>query len=88
MLIFEKPQTYLCTFEITVKNKVQCFTVESIRSALEAQFINLVNQAAIKTVPVKVKMSRKVPVYDAFNKKWIERENSIVFTNKAWNERN
>lgn len=38
--------------------------------------------------PVKVKMSRNVFIYDPFKNQMIERENSIVFTNKAWNERN
>lgn len=58
------------------------------RIFLEQEFTRLVNLAANSKSPVKIKMSRKVPIYDPFDNTMIERENSIVFTNQAWNERN
>ena len=88
MDIFIKPEPYLVMFEVTVKDKVQQQIVEASRIVLEQEFTRLVNEAANSLLPAKVKMSRKVPIYDPFDKQIIERENSLVFTNKAWNERN
>ena len=88
MLIFEKPETFVCTFRVTMGNKVQSFTMEAVRTALEEQFKLFVGDAAVSKIPVKVEMLRTVPIYDEFDKCWIERENSIVFTNRAWNDWN
>ena len=85
MIIFEKPETFVCTFRVTMSNKVQSFTLDGVRMVLEEQFKLLVNDAARSNMPVKVEMLRKVPIYDEFDKCWIERENSLVFTNRAWN---
>lgn len=88
MFTFEKPETFTCTFRVTMPNKVQSFTLDGVRMVLEEQFKLLVNDAARSNVPVKIEMLRKVPIYDAFDNCWIERENSLVFTNKAWNDWN
>lgn len=88
MIVFEKPETFVCTFRVTMANKVQSFTLDAVRMVLEEQFKLLVNDAARSGVPVKVEMLRKVPIYDEFDKCWIERENSLVFTNRAWNDWN
>ena len=88
MGIFIKAEPYLVTFEVTVKDNIQRQIMEAPRIVLEQEFMRLVEQAANSPLPVKVKMARKVPIYDPFDKQIIERENSLVFTNKAWNERN
>lgn len=88
MVRFAKAEPYVVMFEVTVRDKVQRQMMEAPRIVLEQEFTRLVEQAANSPAPVKVKMSRKVPIYDPFNKRMIERENSLVFTNKAWNERN
>lgn len=35
-------------------------------------------------MPIMIKMSRNAPIYDEREGKWIDRENSIIFTNNAW----
>lgn len=88
MFRFERASPYSVMFEVTVGDKLDSFIREAPRIMLEHEFISLVEQAARYTKPVKVRMSRKVPIYDPFDKTTIERVNSIEFTNKAWNERN
>jgi hypothetical protein len=88
MVTFEKSEAYAVTFEITVNKKVSYQYIEAPRIVIEEEFKRLVNQAARSREPIKVKMSRNVFIYDPFENQMIERENSIVFTNKAWNERN
>lgn len=88
MFVFERASPYLVVFELTIKDNVQRWSREAPRRTLETDFEYLVWQAARLSEPVKVRMSRKVPIYDPFDKTTIERVNSIEFTNKAWNERN
>ena len=88
MFRFERASPYLVMFELTIKDRVQRWSREAPRFALEGEFEHLVWQATRLNEPVKVRMSRKVPIYDPFDKTTIERVNSIEFTNKAWNERN
>ena len=88
MFRFDRASPYSVMFEITVDDKLEAYIREAPRIALEHEFMSLVNQAARYPKPVKVRMSRKVPIYDPFDKTTIEREHSIEFTNKAWNERN
>lgn len=88
MFTFVKPQEFLCEFKIAVGDEVRVHTIEAPRIVLEQEFLGLVEQAANHPYPVKVRMSRKVPVYDPFDKTTVERENEIVFKNKAWNDRN
>lgn len=65
----------------------QSFLMQSPRIMIEQKFLSLVQQAAKNPNPVSVKLMRKVPIYDNFDGKWIERENSILFMNLAY-ERN
>lgn len=88
MFRFERASPFSVMFEITVGDKLDAYLREAPRIILEQEFIQLVEQAARYPTPVKVRMSRKVPIYDPFDKTTIERVNSIEFTNKAWNERN
>ena len=88
MFVFERASPYEVMFEVTVDGKLEAYTQEAPRVMLEHEFMSLVQQAARYPKPVKVKMSRKVPIYDPFDKTTIEREHSVEFTNQAWNERN
>lgn len=88
MFRFERASPYSVMFEIVVGDKLDAYLREAPRIILEQEFIQLVEQATRYRKPVKVKMSRKVPIYDPFDKTTIERVNSIEFTNKAWNGRN
>ena len=58
--------------------------MQAPRAALEQQFLNLVQQAAQSNKPVKIKISRRIPIYDNFEKKWIERESSLVIANNIY----
>lgn len=88
MFVFERTSPFSVMFEVMVDDKLEAYIREAPRIMLEHEFMSLVEQAARYTKPVKVRMSRKVPIYDPFDKTTIERVNSIEFTNKAWNERN
>ena len=82
--IREQMEVFECTFDIEVEDRIQHQTVQAPRVALEQQFLGLVQQAAKSNKPTKVKMSRQVPIYDNFDKKWIMRENSMAFANNAY----
>lgn len=81
----EKMEVFVCLFEVKVEDQVQKRTLEAPRIMLEQEFMSLVNEAANSNLPISIKMSRKVPIFDQFDQRWIERENSIVFTNEAYN---
>ena len=82
--IREQMEVFECTFDIEVENRIQHKIVQAPRAAIEQHFLGLAQQAAQSDKPIKVKMSRKVPIYDNFDKKWIERENSVAFANNAY----
>lgn len=82
--IREQMEVFECTFDMEVENKPQCQTVQAPRAVIEQQLLNLVQQVAMSDKQVKVKISIKVPVYDNFDKKWIERENSVIFANNFY----
>lgn len=82
--IREQMEVFECTFDIEVEDRNQRQTVQAPRAALVQQFLSLAQQAAQSDKPIKVKMSRKVHIYDNFDKKWIERENSVAFANNAY----
>ena len=82
--IREQMEIFECTFDIEIENRIQRDVMRAPRAALEQQFISLVEQAAQSDKPIKVKMSRKVPIYDNFDDIWIERENSVAFANNAY----
>ena len=77
-------EIFECTFDIEIENKTQHNVIQAPRAALEQQFINLVEQASQSNKPIKIKMSRKIPVYDNFEDVWIKRENSVAFANNAY----
>lgn len=83
----DKYQSFVCTMEFTVNNKITRKRVEAPLILLEKQFEGMVEQAAKSTVLVEVKMSRKEPIWDNFSGQMIEREVSVEFTNTAWDMR-
>ena len=82
--IREQMEVFECTFDIEVEDRIQHQTVQAPRVALEKQFLGLAKQAAKSNKPMRVKMSRQIPIYDNFDKKWIVRENSVAFANNAY----
>lgn len=82
--IREQMEVFECTFDIEVEDRIQRQTVQAPRVALEQQFLGLAQQAAKSNKPMRVKMSRQIPIYDNFDKKWIVRENSVAFENNAY----
>ena len=82
--LHEKMEIFVCTFEIIVGENTQWRTLEAPRIMLEREFISLVNEAANNPNPIKVKMSRKVPIWNPFDNQWIEQENSITFMNNVY----
>lgn len=82
--IREQMEVFECTFDIEVEDRIQRQTVQAPRVALEQQFLGLAQQAAKSNKPMRVKMSRQIPIYDNFDKKWIVRENSVAFANNAY----
>lgn len=79
-------EVFDCTFDIEVNGDMQRSSMQAPRMIIEKQFIQFVQQASQTNSPVKIKMSRMVPVYDDMRDEWIERENSIVFTNNAYKD--
>ncbi len=82
--IREQMEVFECTFDVEVDGVTNRSRIQAPRVALEQQFMSLVQQAANSAKPVKVKMSRVVPIYDNFDNKWINRENSVTFANNAY----
>lgn len=84
MTFFRNAETFTCKFEITQDTETQTSTIQAPQIMLMQQFMSLMNQAANSTNPIKIKMSRDVPIYDNFDKTWISRETSIGFSNNAY----
>ena len=82
--IFEQMKNYACTLEADVNGNVQKRTMTAPRMMLEGEFMSLIQQAAQHPDPVKVTMSRIVPVYDELTGEWVQREQSITFKNNAY----
>ena len=87
-MIFEEMELYVCTFEIENGQQKTTQTIKAPRFVLQQQFISYVQEASQSSTPIKIKMSRKVPIYDNFDNKWIEREVSITFENKSYEAKN
>lgn len=82
--IREQMEVFECTFDIEVENRIQHSVMQAPRAALEQQFLSLAQQATQSNKPVKIKMSRRIPIYDNFENRWIERENSLAIANNAY----
>jgi len=80
----EKMEVFICTFEIDANNVVQRQVMQAPRLMIEQEFLALMQSAANSDKPIRVKLSREVPIYDEFEKQWIKREHSIEFANNAY----
>ena len=79
-------EMFSVTFEIEVDNKIQRQNMQAPRVMLEQQFVSLVQQAYKNLMPVRIKMSMDVPIWVQFENKWVTREHSVEFANKAWQD--
>lgn len=77
-------EIFECAFDIEVENKLRHSVMQAPRAALEQQFLNLAQQAARSDKPVKIKMGRRIPIFDDFENRWIERESSLAIANNAY----
>ena len=83
----EQLELYYCMFEIEANNNKQQQSIQAPRIMIEQQFVSLVEQAANSNSPVRIRMSRKVPIYDDMTGESTEQEIDVVFTNIAWNNK-
>ena len=77
-------EMFACVFEIEANGNIRRQRIEAPRMIIEQQFMSLVQQAANNTTPIRVKMSRMESVWNQFDNVWVDVENSIEFTNIAW----
>ena len=82
--INEQFEVFDCLLEIEIDGKVKIQRMNAPRIMIEQQFKSLMQQAANDTSPIKVRISRKAPIWNQFEDKWIEREFDIIFTNNAY----
>ena len=75
---------YDVIFEITEGDNVRKQQMQAPRIIIEQQFLQLMQQAANVQIPVKIKLSRTEQIYDNFDQKFIEQENSITFMNNTY----
>lgn len=82
--INEQFEVFDCLLEVAMNNQVQKQRMQAPRIMIVQNFQSLVEQASNSSAPIMIKMSRNTPIYDEREGKWIDRENSIIFTNNAW----
>lgn len=87
-IFFNEMEMFDCTFEIEVEQKKQTQTINAPRFVIEQQFRAYIQEASRSNEPIRIKLYRKVPIYDNFDNKWIEREVSITFENKSYEAKN
>lgn len=75
---------YAVIFEITEGDNVRKQQMQAPRIIIEQQFLQLMQQAANVQIPVKIKLSRTEQVFDSFDQKFVDRENSITFMNNTY----
>ena len=75
---------YDVIFEITEGDNVRKQQMQAPRIIIEQQFLQLMQQTANVQIPVKIKLSRTEQIYDNFDQKFIEQENSITFMNNTY----
>lgn len=75
---------YSVVLEVEVNGMVQRKSLQAPRLFIEQEFMSLVQQAYQHRGPMKVRMYRKVPIWDQFEQKRIEREDDITIKNKAY----
>lgn len=84
MLSPEMLEVFTCKLEIEYDSTVRTQTIQAPRFMIEREFTSVVLDASRIQYPVRVKLSREVPVYSQFDRKWLERENNIEYRNNAY----
>ncbi len=84
MTMQDQFEIFTCAIDIITTRGTRRQTIEAPRIIIERQFINLIYEAAQAMEPVKVKLSRVIPIYSQFEQKWLDRECSIAFGNQAF----
>lgn len=82
--MFQPFELFDVDFEITEGDNVRNQHLQAPRMLIEQQFLQLMQQAANLQIPVKIKMSRTEQIYDVFDRKFVDRENSVAFMNNAY----
>lgn len=83
--MFNKMNIFRVVFDIEIDGKTQRQIIEAPQFMIEQQFLSYVEQAANATLnPVKIKMSRSVPIWNQIENRWVNQENSVIFTNSAY----
>lgn len=77
-------EIYECTIEIKRVHGSQTSRIQAPRMMIEQEFISLAQAISQTNEPVMIRLSREVPVYDQFYKRWINNENSIELKNKQY----
>ena len=75
---------YECVIEIENNGNIQRHVIQAPRIMIEQEFMSLIQQAVNSPSPISIKVMRNVPIYDNFDNKWVEREYSVKFMNRAY----
>lgn len=70
--------------EITVGDRVSHRRMEAPRVMIEQQFLGLMQDAANHPEPVRIHMTRRVPLFNPLEQKWEDHEHSITYANNAY----
>lgn len=84
MKIHDRFEIFTCALEITTPRGTQRQIIEAPRIMIEQEFLDIVYQAAQSMEPIKVKLSREIPIYNQFEENYINRECSISFGNQEF----
>lgn len=77
-------QPYQCTIELEQSGKTQRQVITAPRIVITQQIMEIGKTICNAPVPCRCKVSRIVPIYDKFENKWVDREFSIEFKNRAY----
>ena len=77
-------EVFDCILEIENGNRKQRSQMQAPRIMIQQEFMSLIQQAANVITPVRITMSRKVPIWSQIDNKWINQEHNIIFANNAW----
>lgn len=80
----DKLQIFSCTFDIYVGDNYKRQTIKAPRFILEQDFLGYVEEAANTAIPIKIKMSRINTVWNHFEQRYMNQEQSIIFANNAY----
>ena len=82
--MFDDIYGYDVIFEITEGNNIRKQQMQAPQRIIEQQFLQFMQQAANIQIPIKIKLSRNEQVFDNFDQKFVDRENSVTFMNNAF----